>query len=161
MSHVVLLVIATLINFAILAFAIMKFVVPTFKTNLGKKRQNIIAVIEETEKSLADMSQELESQRTKLHKMDEEIAQIHVDAGNRATAAARKIQEDTQVEVEQLRKRIDGQMQQEVNNLKQNLRQEFVGQVLKTAEEMAIANLSRATHANLVEQFALKLKEAK
>ncbi|PIQ23557.1 hypothetical protein COW36_13880 [bacterium (Candidatus Blackallbacteria) CG17_big_fil_post_rev_8_21_14_2_50_48_46] len=157
----IILIICSLLNFGILLFLLMKFVVPRFSEAMDKKQESISRTVEEAEKSLADINRELESHTHKMAEVEAQIADIRQEAEVRGEAAARKIKEDTTREIEALRVRVDRQIDQEFHNLKLRLRAELVNQVTLAAQELASERLDKSGHASLVESFAFSLKDFK
>lgn len=158
MSALLLMVISNLLNFGILAFLLWKFLVPRISEGMDNKQKTIVQTIEETEKNLADMSTELESVRAQMRDAEPQIQAIRDEADARGKAAAEKIMAETATEIASLRHRIDRQIEQEVNNLRLNLRQELVEQVMANAQNLLQQDLNKIGHADLVEHFAHNLK---
>lgn len=155
------LIICSVLNFGILLFLLLKFVVPRIADAIEKKQQNIVRTLEEAEKSLADMNRELEVHTQKMAALEAEIAAICQEAENRGEAAVRKIQEDTVREVEALRQRVERQIEQEFHNLRLRLRRDLVNQVILTAHDLIRERLDQQAHDRLVEGFAMQLKDFK
>ncbi|MGE3724985.1 MAG: hypothetical protein AB7I41_05515 [Candidatus Sericytochromatia bacterium] len=155
------LIIASVLNFGILVFLLFKFVVPKISEAMDKKQQGIIHSVEEAEKNLADINQELESHKRQMAVVEQEIASIRQEAEARGVAAASKIETDTVREIEALRVRMERQIEQEFHNLKLRLKADLVNQVMVTAQEMASQRLDQKGHSTLVEDFAFSLKDFK
>ncbi len=155
------LIIASVLNFGILVFLLFKFVVPKISEAMDKKQQGIIHSVEEAEKNLADINQELESHKRQMAVVEQEIASIRQEAEARGVAAASKIETDTVREIEALRVRMERQIEQEFHNLKLRLKADLVNQVMATAQEMAGQRLDQKGHSALVEDFAFSLKDFK
>jgi F-type H+-transporting ATPase subunit b len=155
------LIIASVLNFGILVFLLFKFVVPKISEAMDKKQQGIIHSVEEAEKNLADINQELESHKRQMAVVEQEIASIRQEAEARGVAAASKIETDTVREIEALRVRMERQIEQEFHNLKLRLKADLVNQVMATAQEMAGQRLDQKGHSSLVEDFAFSLKDFK
>lgn len=155
------LIIASVLNFGILVFLLFKFVVPKISEAMDKKQQGIIHSVEEAEKNLADINQELESHKRQMAVVEQEIASIRQEAEARGVAAASKIETDTVREIEALRVRMERQIEQEFHNLKLRLKADLVNQVMVTAQEMAGQRLDQKGHSALVEDFAFSLKDFK
>ncbi len=155
------LIIASVLNFGILVFLLFKFVVPKISEAMDKKQQGIIHSVEEAEKNLADINQELESHKRQMAVVEQEIASIRQEAEARGVAAASKIESDTVREIEALRVRMERQIEQEFHNLKLRLKADLVNQVMATAQEMAGQRLDQKGHSSLVEDFAFSLKDFK
>jgi F-type H+-transporting ATPase subunit b len=158
MNPLLLMVISNLLNFGILAFLLWKFLVPRISEGMDNKQRNIVQTIEETEKNLADMSTELEAVRAQMRDAEPQIQAIRDEADARGKAAAEKIMAETVTEISALRHRVDRQIEQEVNNLRLNLRQELVDQVMANARNLLQQDLNKIGHSELVEHFAHNLK---
>jgi len=155
------LIIASVLNFGILVFLLFKFVVPKISEAMDKKQQGIIHSVEEAEKNLADINQELESHKRQMAVVEQEIASIRQEAEARGVAAASEIETDTVREIEALRVRMERQIEQEFHNLKLRLKADLVNQVMATAQEMASQRLDQKGHSALAEDFAFSLKDFK
>lgn len=158
MSPLLLMVISNLLNFGILAFLLWKLLVPRLSEGIGNKHKDIVQTIEETEKNLADMSAELDAVRAQIRDAAPQIQAIRDEAEARGQAAAEKMKADTTAEIAALRLRVDRQIEQEVNNLRLNLRQELVEQVMANAQNLIEQDLNKLGHSELVEDFAYTLK---
>ncbi len=158
MSPLLLMVISNLLNFGILAFLLWKLLVPRLSEGIGNKHKDIVQTIEETEKNLADMSAELDAVRAQIRDAAPQIQAIRDEAEARGKAAAEKMKADTTAEIAALRVRVDRQIEQEVNNLRLNLRQELVEQVMANAQNLIEQDLNKLGHSELVEDFAYTLK---
>lgn len=158
MSPLLLMVISNLLNFGILAFLLWKLLVPRLSEGIGNKHKDIVQTIEETEKNLADMSAELDAVRAQIRDAAPQIQAIRDEAEARGQAAAEKMMADTTAEIAALRVRVDRQIEQEVNNLRLNLRQELVEQVMANAQNLIEQDLNKLGHSELVEDFAYTLK---
>ena len=108
-----LMIICSLLNFGILLFLLLKFVVPRISEAMDKKQQSIAQTVSEAEKTLADINRELSEHAAQMSKAEAEVVMIRQEAEARAGAAAHKIQQDTVQEIEALRVRIDRQIEQE------------------------------------------------
>ena len=104
------------------------------------------------------MSTELEAVRAQMRDAEPQIQAIRDEADARGKAAAEKIKAETATEISALRHRIDRQIEQEVNNLRLNLRQELVEQVMANAQNLIQQDLNKIGHSELVEHFAYNLK---
>jgi F-type H+-transporting ATPase subunit b len=156
------LIICSVLNFSILLFLLLKFVVPRMSEAMAKKQQGIVQTVEEAEKTLADINRELSEHAVHMRKAEAEVVTIAQEAEARAEAAARKIQQDTVQEVEALRVRVERQIEQEFHNLKLRLRADLINQVVATAQDLAQKNLDSKGHTSLIENFALvELKDFK
>lgn len=155
------LIICSVLNFGILLFLLLKFVVPRISEAIDKKQQTIVRTVEEAEKSLADINRELDSHTHKMAEVEAEIAAIRQEAEARGEAAARKIQEDTVREIDALRHRVERQIEQEFHNLKLRLRADLVNQVVLAAHDLVRERLDRQGHDRLIESFSMKLKDFK
>lgn len=158
MSALLLMVISNLLNFGILAFLLWKFLVPRISEGMDNKQRTIVQTIEETEKNLADMSTELELVRSQIRDAEPQIQAIRDEAEARGKAATEKMMAETTAEIAALRHRVDRQIEQEVNNLRLNLRQELVEQVMANAHNLLQQDLNKLAHSELVESFAYNLK---
>ncbi|HEY9839943.1 MAG TPA: hypothetical protein V6D23_05795, partial [Candidatus Obscuribacterales bacterium] len=79
----------------------------------------------------------------------------------RGLAAAVKLKADTETEIEQLRQRVERQIEQEFVNLRVRLRQDLIAQVMLKAEAMIKSQTDSQLQTNLVENFAYSLKDFK
>lgn len=158
MSSLLLTVLSILLNFGILAFLLWKFLVPRISEGMDNKQRTIVQTIEETEKNLADMSAELEEVRAQMRDAEPQIQAIRDEAEARGKAASERMMAETMAEIASLRHRVDRQIEQEVNNLRLNLRQELVEQIMANAQNLVQQDLNKIGHSELVEHFAYSLK---
>lgn len=160
MSMMHLMIISNVLNVLVLGFLLAKFALPKLKDMMVSKQQSIAAAIEETDKNLADIEQGLAAVRKEMQDAEAQIATIHEEAAQRGVAAAAKIKADTEIELEQLRQRVERQIEQEFSNLRVRLRQDLIAQVVLKAEELinAQAQDNKDLQAQMVEDFAYSLK---
>jgi F-type H+-transporting ATPase subunit b len=146
------------LNFVLLLLLLWKLLVPRLSAMMDKRRENIHQTLDETEKSLADVSQELDAVRQELKQAEHNISSISDEAEARAKAASAKIKADTEHEIQQLRDKVERQIQQEFHNLHLSLRAELVQQVTVEAEaQMRKAN-DAAAQQQLIKNFAYSLE---
>ena len=154
-------ILSYVLNFCILAFLVMKFMVPAISKMMASKHEAIVQTLSETDKNLSDIHAQLDEYKQKMSSMEAEIANISKEAQERASKAAQKIKSDTVHEIEQLRQRVERQVAQEFANLKNEMRQEFVKKIVDTAQDEIQTQLNKTSHAGLIEQFAYSLKDFK
>lgn len=160
MSPMVLMVVSNVLNFVILAFLLGKFVLPRIVAMMNDRQKSIAATIDEAEKNLADIQLELDAVRKEMQQAEVQMAAIREEAAQRGVAAAEKIKTDTAQEVEQLRQRVERQIEQEFSNLRVRLRQDLISQVVLKAEALISeqAQSNKDLQAQLVENFAFSLQ---
>ncbi|PKL76071.1 MAG: hypothetical protein CVV27_12135 [Candidatus Melainabacteria bacterium HGW-Melainabacteria-1] len=161
MSPFLLMVISNILNFVLLLFLLNKFVVPKLGAMIVGKQEAIAHAIDEAEKNLADVEQELVVVRREMQQTETQIAEIHREAASRGIAAAEKLKSDTEVEIEQLRQRVERQIEQEFSNLRLRLRQDLIQQVMLKAEGLIRTQTDTQLQTQLVENFAYSLKDFK
>ena len=161
MQHHLLVVICTVLNFLALAFILNKFVKPKFIEGIAKKQESIVRQVEDTESTLEKVSSELEAQRQKLKEVEQEVQQIQQNAHQFAKENSEHIRKNTERELEEWRKRVDLQIEQEFTVLRVGLRNEFINQVIERAGELSVVHLNKEAHINLIEEFVGSLKERK
>lgn len=160
MSMMHLMIISNVLNVLVLGFLLGKFALPKLKDMMVDKQKSIAATIEEADKNLADIQQELDKVRKEMQDAESQIAAIRQESVQRGIAAAEKIKADTVVEIEQLRQRVERQIEQEFSNLRVRLRQDLIAQVVLKAEELinTQAQDNKDLQAQLVENFAFSLQ---
>lgn len=155
-----LMVVSNVLNFIILIAILWKLAVPRVSAMLSAKQEAIAQALDEADKHLADVEAQLADVRREMQQAEAEIGKIRTEAEARGISAAEKIKADTQLEIEQLRQRVERQIQQEFANLSLRLRQDLIAQVMLKAEELIKAKLEadKNLQTQLVENFAYSLK---
>ena len=163
MNPLLLMVISNVLNFVILVFLLWKFVIPRVGAMMVAKQQAIADSLDSADKHLADVQAELEIVRREMQQTETQIAQIHKEAEARGIAAAEKIKADTVIEIEQLRQRVERQIEQEFGNLRLRLRQDLINQVMLKAEDLIRQQLQtdKDLQTQLIEDFAFSLSDFK
>lgn len=161
MNPLLMLVLSNVLNFVILLFLLGKFLVPRLAGMMDSKQQAINASLDEADKNLADVQAELDEVKREMAKTEQQIAEIRAESQARGAAAAEKLKADTEIEIEQLRLRVERQIEQEFNNLRVRLRQDLITQVMVKAEELIREKSDIKLQTELVENFAYSLKDFK
>lgn len=155
-----LMVVSNVLNFIILIAILWKLAIPRVSAMLSAKQEAIAQALDEADKHLTDVEAQLADVRREMQQAEAEIGKIRTEAEARGISAAEKIKADTQLEIEQLRQRVERQIQQEFANLSLRLRQDLIAQVMLKAEELIKAKLEadKNLQTQLVENFAYSLK---
>lgn len=161
MNPLLLMVISNVLNFGILIFLLGKFVVPALRGMMVTKQQAIAGAIDEADKNLNDVQAELDELRQEMAKAEQQFSEIRAESQARGAAAAEKLKADTETEIEQLRQRVERQIEQEFSNLRVRLRQDLITQVMLKAEELVRSQTDNQLQTQLVENFAYSLKDFK
>ncbi len=155
-----LMVVSNVLNFGILAAILWKFAIPRVSEMISAKQEAISQALDEADKHLTDVEAQLAEVRREMQQAEAEIGNIRKEAEARGIEAAAKIKADTQQEIEQLRQRVERQIQQEFSNLSLRLRQDLIAQVILKAEALLKGKLEadKNLQTQLIENFAFSLK---
>lgn len=146
-------------NFFALLWILNKFAIPKLKEGITSKQESIIQSIDDTEKALAEVNSKLEKQRQLLKEVQDEIQSIRDNAEKVGVSTSDKIRENAKKEAEQWHTRVDSQIEQELNLLKNDIREDFINQVIDAVELKISKQLGKKTQNELIKGFAKELKE--
>lgn len=158
MNSLLFQVLSFTLNFILLGLLLWKLLIPRLSAMMAKRQEDIVHTLDETEKNLIDVSKELDEVRRELQAAEHNISSITEEASARAQAASAKIKADTEAEVQQLREKVERQIQQEFHNLHLRLRADLVQQVIAVAEAQIREQADADTQKALIKKFAYSLE---
>jgi F-type H+-transporting ATPase subunit b len=145
------------INFAIFAFILARYVLPAARTYLLERRATVVKVTEEATSALAAAEQRVKRARERLARIDGEGAAVHDDLVGAATQQAERLKTTAQASGE--RRLADAALlaQQERRRALDEVRAETAALAARLAEERIRGALGPDDQRAFVQQF---LKDA-
>ncbi|SFM99045.1 F0F1 ATP synthase subunit B [Thermodesulforhabdus norvegica] len=149
------------INFAILVGVLYKLLKKPIVNYFTARRRNIQQLLEEMEKRKEEAERKCAEYKAKLALLDQEVEKIvkeYVEQGERERA---KIIEAAERQAEYIKQQAQLAIQQEMKAAKEALRAEVAELTVKAAEDMLKERIGDEDQTRLVEEFMIKVVEAK
>jgi len=151
--HPVIAFLVQLVNFAILAGALIYFVKKPFKAYLLKRRETVKERIEEAERLLKEAQEVKSLYAEKLSKLPEEIEAFRALALKEAETERTKILAEAQELASRIREQARLAYEQEMKETLSRVRAEVVAHTIETAEEVVRERFTKEDHDRMVEDF--------
>ncbi len=152
---------AVLINFSILAYALMHYGEKPLREALKKRRDDLMSDMDEAARIRDESEQRLAEYEDKLEQLDDEVTRIKTDYAEQATRDEARIVREARTRREKLRADAELLVSQEQKALHEELLQATVARASKAAEELVKTRLSAADHDRLADEYLKDLSAAK
>jgi len=149
------------VNFAILVVVLYKLLKNPITNYFSTRRENIKRLLEEMEQKKEEAERKCAEYKAKLAMLDQEVEKIiqeYVQQGERERA---KIIEAAERQAAYIKQQAQLAIQQEVKAAKDALREEVAELTVKAAEDMLREKMGAEDQERLVEEFMIKVVEAK
>lgn len=149
------------VNFAILVAVLYKLLKRPIVNYFSTRRRNIQQLLEEMERRKEEAERKCAEYKAKLALLDQEVEKIvkeYVEQGERERA---KIVEAAQRQAEYIKQQAQLAIQQEMKAAKEALRAEVAELTVKAAEDILRDRIEDEDQTRLVEEFMIKVVEAK
>lgn len=149
------------INTGIVAAVLYKLLKKPVTTYFKTRRENIQKLLEEMEQKREEAERKCAEYKAKLALLDQEaekIIQEYIAQGEREKA---KIIEAAERQANYIKQQARLAIQQEVKAAKDELREEVAELTVKAAEDILKQRMDMGDHERLVEEFLVKVVEAK
>ncbi len=149
------------INFGILVVVLYKLLKNPIANYFSGRRENIKRLLEEMERKKEEAERKCAEYKAKLAILDKEVEKIvqeYVEQGERERA---KILEAAERQANYIKQQAQLAIQQEIKAAKDALREEVAELTVKAAEDILREKIEAEDQEKLVEEFMVKVVEAK
>lgn len=150
-----------IINFSILAGALIYFVGGILKSSLLARKNEVERLLKEAEETAQEAKKRLTEIEARVHKREEEAMAIIEDAKNRGESERALLIEEGNKVRERLEKHVKVRIGQELKKAKEALHIEAVNLTMELAEKKIKKDFTNKDQDNLIEEYLVKIAEKK
>jgi F-type H+-transporting ATPase subunit b len=144
---------ANVLNTALLFFLIYYFGKKPVADALKKRKERIVAGMEEAAKMREEASRQLKEYEAKLERIDQEIERVRADMRAAAEAERKRILADADERRTRMQREAQLLVEQELKAAHEQLLHETVRSAVRSAEEILAKDLGRADHERLATEY--------
>jgi len=152
-----LTIIGQVIAFAIFVWFCMKYVWPPITAALAERKQKIAEGLDAADRAERDLQLAKEKAAADLRKSKEEAAAIIEQANKRANQIIDEAKEQASDEAGRVKAAAQAELDQEINQAREQLRTQVAALALAGAEKVLEASIDEKAHGKLVEKLAAEL----
>ncbi|WP_027858497.1 F0F1 ATP synthase subunit B [Marinobacterium jannaschii] len=152
-----LTIIGQVIAFAIFVWFCMKYVWPPITAALAERKQKIAEGLDAADRAERDLQLAKEKAAADLRKSKEEAAAIIEQANKRANQIIDEAKEQASDEAGRVKTAAQAELDQEINQAREQLRSQVAALALAGAEKVLEASIDEKAHGKLVEKLAAEL----
>jgi len=151
------MVIWNLINLAILIWIIVHFARKPISTMISNKQERIHKELDELKNKLENINEQLNIRESKLKNIVSEIEKIEENYKKMSGNMTTNIDESAKQETNKLRNQATVLIQQELNQIKADLRKEFSNKAVNSATNMIKDYLDDPKQLQIINNFSTNL----
>lgn len=152
-----LTLIGQLISFAVFVWFCMKFVWPPITRAMQERQQKIADGLQAAERAEQDMALAQEKAAQMLRETKAQAAELLEKANKHATEIVEESKQQARTEGEKLIAGAKGEIELEVNRVKEQLRNQVAALAVQGAERILGSSVNVKAHNDLVEKLASEL----
>ena len=152
-QHPLIAFLIQVVNFGILAWALVHFLRKPFKAYLVKRHDTVKERIEEAERLLKEAQQAKALYAERLAKLPEEIEAFRAIALKEAEAEKAKLLAEAQELASRIREQARLAYEQELKEALSRVRAEVASHTINAAEEVVRGRFTKEDHDRMVEDF--------
>ncbi len=145
------------LNFAVLLFILVKYVIKPIGVGLGDRRQRIKDEIEGLEARKVKAEQSYKDFETKLAGVEREIDKVVERAVAQAEMEKAKIIEKAEQAAADIQRQAEMTIQNEIMEARRTLKNDIADQAAAMAEELIVKNLTADDQVKIVEDYLAKV----
>lgn len=149
---------ASLINFGILVFILVRYGRKPLASWLAKRKETITREIEDAEKMRREAEERLQQYEGRLARIGEELARIRREFREQGERDQERIVREARERQEQLRKDTELLLAEEDNKMRRELLAEVINEATRLATELLTRRLTLGDHDRFAEAFLLELR---
>jgi F-type H+-transporting ATPase subunit b len=151
---------AQILNLGILAFILVKFGKKPMSDALVKRKQTIMADIDNATRLKDEAEERLSDYEAKLENLHETLAQLRADHAAQAEAEKKHILDEAEERRVRMRRDAEFRIEQELKQARQDLLHNAVEQAVAAAEELLQKKAAEADQQRLADEFLAALGPA-
>ncbi len=140
-------------NFAALLFILVKYLKKPLVDGLSSRRMGIMTKFEELDERKGEAEKTYKTYEAKLGSIDQEVESILESAKAQAEVEKQRILDDANRAAEDIKRKAQQSVQNELSIAKKALREEVAEQAAAMAEELIRKNLTETDQSKLVEEY--------
>ena len=148
---------ATLINFAVFVFVLVRFGAKPLAEGLKKRKETIMRDIDEAQRMREASEKRLEEYKLRLEKIEDELERVRREFREAGERERERIIAEANERRERMKRDAEFLLSQELKQMRQDLLHETVDQALRGAAELLRAKLTPAEQDRYLEALLLQL----
>ena len=146
-----------IINFAVLAVALIFLVRKPIAQGLASRRQGIKEKLEDLEKQQEEAEKQLAEQKQKLARLDEEAEKIVAEYVKEGEAAKARIIAEAEVAAEKLQEQAKKNIEHEFEKARLELKAEMAADAVAMAEELIKKSIKDEDQQRIIDEYSTKV----
>jgi F-type H+-transporting ATPase subunit b len=144
-------------NFSALLFIVIKYLVPPLAKILSDRRTAIASQFEDLHDRRSEVEKTYKEYETKLGNIDQEVESILKTAKAQAEAEKERIIGDAQRAAEDIKRKAEVSVQNELSKAQNQLREEVAEQAAAMASEIIKKDFTEADQTKMVEDYLVQV----
>lgn len=150
-------IIGQVIWFALFVFFCMKLVWPPISRALEERKQKIAEGLSAADRAERDLELAQEKATANLKESKEKAAEIIEQANRRAGQIVEEAKDDARTEGERLIAKAQSDIDQEINQAREQLRKDVAVLTLNGAEKVLASEVNQSAHKQMLDELAAEL----